>query len=126
MYEVKVVEHFCAAHFLRGYKGKCETMHGHNYRVEFSMTGPELNDIGMLTDFVDIRRALKEIIDGWDHTVLNEVAAFAGINPTAENIAREVCVVMAKNPDFKNAVTAKCEVWETERSVASYSINISS
>ena len=126
MYEVKVIEHFCAAHFLRGYKGKCESMHGHNYRVEFSITGRDLNNLGMLADFVDIRRALKEIIDEWDHTVLNEVEAFTGKNPTAENIAREICVRMVKYPDLGNATTAKCEVWETERSVASYTINISS
>lgn len=125
MYEIKVIEHFCAAHFLRGYKGKCENMHGHNYRVEFSITGGDLNDIGMLADFVDIRNALKGIIDEWDHTVLNEVEAFAGINPTAENIAREICVLMVKNPNLGNAAAAKCEVWETEHSVASYTINIS-
>jgi len=126
MYEVKVIEHFCAAHFLLGYKGKCESMHGHNYRAEFSITGPDLNDIGMLADFVEIRKALKEIIDEWDHTVLNEVDAFAGINPTAENIAREICKAMAGKLDLKNMVAVKCDVWETERSVASYTINISS
>ena len=124
MYEVKVVEHFCGAHFLRGYKGKCESMHGHNYRVEFSIIGPELNEIGMLCDFVEIRNALKEILDTWDHTVLNEVEPFGNMNPTAENIAREICHLMVKKLNMDKVTAAKCDVWETERSLASYTAGI--
>jgi 6-pyruvoyltetrahydropterin/6-carboxytetrahydropterin synthase len=122
MYEVTVVETFCAAHFLRGYEGKCESMHGHNYRVEFSITGPDLDDIGMLYDFAEVREELKDVIEEWDHTILNQVEPFGRMNPTAENIAREICRIMVKRLSLKPVHTARCDVWETERSKASYTI----
>lgn len=120
MYVVTVIEHFCAAHYLRGYKGKCESMHGHNYKVEFSMSGPELDSAGMLHDFKIVRGMLEEILEEWDHKVLNEVEPFTEINPTAENIAREVCNRMVDKLGLKEIVAAQCDVWETERSRASF------
>jgi 6-pyruvoyltetrahydropterin/6-carboxytetrahydropterin synthase len=125
MYEVTVIEEFCAAHFLRGYEGKCESMHGHNYRVEFSIIGSDLDDIGMLYDFSEIRRELRETIEEWDHTVLNQIEPFGRVNPTAENIAREVCRIMVKKLDLKRVLSARCDVWETERSRASYMVGMS-
>jgi 6-pyruvoyltetrahydropterin/6-carboxytetrahydropterin synthase len=122
MYEIMVIEHFCAAHFLREYKGKCETMHGHNYRVEFSIIGPDLNEVGMLYDFVEVRRELKDLLEDWDHKVLNDVEPFKQMNPTAENIAREICLSMTKRINLKPSHAARCDVWETERSRAGYSI----
>jgi 6-pyruvoyltetrahydropterin/6-carboxytetrahydropterin synthase len=80
--------------------------------------------VGMLCDFAEIRKTLAEILDGWDHTVLNEVKPFGEMNPTAENIAREICQAMVKELDMNNVTAVKCDVWETERSVASYTAGI--
>jgi 6-pyruvoyltetrahydropterin/6-carboxytetrahydropterin synthase len=124
MYEITVIEHFCAAHFLREYKGKCESMHGHNYRIEFSVIGPELDNAGMLYDFKKVRAVLHDLLERWDHAVLNDVEPFGNINPTAENIAREVCLGMVKRLDLKSAHAARCDVWETERSRAGFSVGI--
>ena len=120
MYEITVVEHFCAAHFLRGYGGKCESMHGHNYRVELTIGGSELDKVGMLYDFVLVRKELETFLEGWDHKVLNEVETFGEINPTAENIAREICAGMVEALGLKAGCTLRCDVWETERSKAGY------
>ena len=120
MFEVTVLENFCAAHYLRGYGGKCENMHGHNYRVEFTMRGGELDNIGMLVDFTIVRSILQAILDEWDHKVLNEMGLFTGINPTAENIAREVCIRMVEKLGLNETAYARCDVWETERSKAGY------
>jgi len=120
MYEVTVVEYFCAAHYLRGYGGKCESMHGHNYRVEFSIAGDKLDRIGMLYDFAVVRKELQDTLDEWDHKILNEVVPFTDINPTAENIAREICLAMIKRLGMKDDADVRCNIWETERSRASY------
>jgi len=120
MYEVTVVEHFCAAHYLRGYGGKCENMHGHNYKVELTTGGTELDKTGILYDFVIVRKALETFLEEWDHKVLNEVEQFKEINPTAENIAREICAAMAKQLNLKPGYKLRCDVWETERSRAGY------
>jgi 6-pyruvoyltetrahydropterin/6-carboxytetrahydropterin synthase len=120
MYEVTVVEHFCAAHFLRGYGGKCENMHGHNYRVELTIAGSQLDSVGMLYDFAYLRNELEAFLEKWDHKVLNEIKPFIHKNPTAENLAREICTAMAKELNFKPRNTLRCDVWETERSRGSY------
>ena len=120
MYDVTVVEHFCAAHYLRGYGGKCENMHGHNYKVEFTINGPDLDEVGMLYDFALIRKELQVLLDEWDHKILNDVEPFGEINPTAENIAREVCLNLATKLNLKPEWTIRCDVWETDRSKGSY------
>ena len=87
MYEITVEKHFDAAHYLRGYQGKCEELHGHRYRVVVKLRAEKLNDIGLAYDFTDVKRHLKEILARFDHTCLNDVADFSEINPSAENIA---------------------------------------
>lgn len=87
MYTLTVEDGFAAAHQLRGYKGKCENLHGHNWRVELSVTGMSLNDTGLVMDFGDLKRILREIIGLVDHTNLNELAPFEAANPSSENLA---------------------------------------
>lgn len=88
MFEIVVQHHFCAAHALRGYDGKCSNVHGHNFVVEVRVTGERLDATGILVDFKDIKAELTRIIDGLDHQLLNELPAFAAINPSSENIAK--------------------------------------
>ena len=87
MFEVSVEETFSAGHALRGYKGKCENVHGHNYRVQVSIMGPELDSIGLLVDFGDVKKAIRGVVARLDHQFINDLAPFDIVNPSAENIA---------------------------------------
>src|SRR4030067_2465556 len=102
MYEITVEKHFEAAHFLREYKGKCENMHGHRYRVVVKLAAQKLNEIGLAYDFTDIKRYLGEILERYDHALLNDIPPFDKINPSAENIAetiyKELKKKLAKEP----------------------------
>ena len=88
MFEVSVEETFAAGHALRNYHGKCENVHGHNYRVQVTMEGAELNDAGLLVDFADVKRLVRAVVARLDHQFLNDLAPFDAINPSAENMAR--------------------------------------
>jgi 6-pyruvoyltetrahydropterin/6-carboxytetrahydropterin synthase len=88
MFEVSVEDTFAAGHALRGYRGKCENPHGHNYKVRVTLAGHELDKAGLLLDFKDLRDVMKHVIDRLDHQMINEVAPFTEINPSAENLAK--------------------------------------
>jgi 6-pyruvoyltetrahydropterin/6-carboxytetrahydropterin synthase len=88
MFEVSVDEMFSAGHALRGYKGKCENPHGHNYKIRVVLEGPNLDSIGLLYDFIDLKKIMRGIIEGLDHKFLNDQAPFDKINPSAENLAK--------------------------------------
>src|SRR5512136_149597 len=90
MYEISVEQEFEAAHYLRGYRGKCEKMHGHHFRVVARLRAKKLDGIGIAYDFTILRDQLGRILARFDHTCLNEVAPFDKINPTSENIASAV------------------------------------
>lgn len=113
MYEITVQRHFDAAHFLKEYGGKCEALHGHRFLVAVSLKAKELNEIGIVYDFVALKKHLDEIIGRWDHTSLNEVPPFTKINPSSENIARtlyeELKPKLAKAP----ATISRVQVWES-------------
>jgi 6-pyruvoyltetrahydropterin/6-carboxytetrahydropterin synthase len=119
MFEIAVEESFAAAHALRGYRGKCERVHGHNYRVQVLVEGPQLNPTGLLMDFVDLKRILHAAIDRLDHQFLNEVAPFDQMNPTAENMAKFFYDEIAPQVP-PPARLAAVRVWETETSVAAF------
>ena len=87
MYTLTVESHFDAAHALRGYKGKCEKLHGHTWKVRVFFSGEKLGKLGMLEDFKFLKRSLRECLDELDHGNLNELPAFSGVNPTSENVA---------------------------------------
>lgn len=88
MFAVKVRTDFSAAHALRGYKGDCARVHGHNYQVEVLLEVSELDKIGITVDFKDIKAQTKNIIKKLDHQFINEIAPFDKVNPTAENLAK--------------------------------------
>src|SRR6201982_4173981 len=88
MFQVSVEETFSAGHALRGYRGKCENVHGHNYRVRVSVEGPQLDSIGLLLDFTELKRVIREIIGGLDHQFMNDLEPFRTVNPSAENLAK--------------------------------------
>ncbi len=119
MFEVRVEKTIAAAHRLFDYNGPCESLHGHNYRIEVAYKGTELDRFGMLVDFTDIKRAFNAVLDTIDHTYLNEVPAFEGISPSAENIAAYIYRSMKQTP-FDRATLDHVSVWETPTQVAVY------
>ena len=121
MYQISIEQHFDAAHFLRGYQGKCEAMHGHRYRVVVQIRASTLDDIGLAYDFTELKRHLGDILSRFDHTCLNEVPPFDKINPSAENIASTICNEL-KPKLAQSPVSISCvEVWESPQSGVAYS-----
>ncbi len=117
MYETRVEADFAAAHFLSDYHGKCERLHGHNYRVLAHARGDELDPGGMLVDFGVLKGALREVCAGLDHTNLNDRPEFAN-NPSAERIARHIFErIKAILPDVPLWAV---DVYETPTSRARY------
>ena len=122
MFRVSVEETFSSGHALRGYKGKCENVHGHNYRVQVSIEGPQLDGIGLLVDFTDIKRALREIIAEVDHRFLNDLEPFKTVNPSAENMAKYFYEQMTARLKGMPAGARLVEaiIWETDTASAVY------
>ncbi len=124
-YELKVIRTFSAAHRLRGYKGKCEELHGHNYRVEVELSVSGLDGIGLAMDFGEIKSCMDNILEGLDHRFLNEVPPFDRDNPSAENLARYIYGEMKKrisrgSPGLDSASMLACTVWESDTAAATY------
>ena len=121
MYQVSVEQHFDAAHFLRGYRGKCEAMHGHRFRVVVKITASLLDDVGLAYDFTELKRHLRDILDRFDHVCLNDVPPFDKINPSSENIAvtvyNELKLKLSGDPVSLTSV----EVWEAPQQGVTYS-----
>jgi 6-pyruvoyltetrahydropterin/6-carboxytetrahydropterin synthase len=122
MYEVSVDETFAAAHNLRGYKGKCEDLHGHNYKVRVTLAGKEVDSVGLLYDFVHLKQVIQSVIRSLDHKYLNELSPFDVVNPSAENIAKYIYDRTAKelHEAPNGAGVSSITVWETDVSAATY------
>jgi len=116
MYKVKIEEHFSSAHNLRGYKGKCEELHGHNWKVEVEVAKDSLDNIGMVIDFTCLKKKLNAILEKLDHKYLNKLSYFKKVNPTSENIAKYIYDKLKGD----RAEVASVTVWESDRSSATY------
>jgi len=116
MYSIKVEGNFSSAHNLRGYKGKCEDLHGHNWKVEAVVCSNKLDKIGMVMDFKLIKKALADILEKLDHKYLNKIGYFKKVNPTSENIARYIYDKL--KPRIAQLVSVT--VWENPTSLATY------
>ena len=124
MFEVTVEHTFAAGHALRGYRGKCENTHGHNYRVRLILRGQHLNATGLLYDFVELKGALRQVADRLDHQFLNDLAPFDALNPSAENLAKyfyqEIDGRLAERRPENGVKVAAVTVWETDTTTATY------
>ena len=121
MFEVSVEHTFAAGHALRNYRGKCENVHGHNYRVQVLVRGEKLDQAGMLADFVVLKKLLRDISERLDHVFLNDIEPFITVNPTAENMAVYFCEKMQEGLNMENPVeVAEVKVWETDIQSATY------
>jgi 6-pyruvoyltetrahydropterin/6-carboxytetrahydropterin synthase len=117
MYRIRVEAEFAAAHSLTHYRGKCERLHGHNYRVRAWAGGCVLGEGGMLLDFGLLKGALRAVLEALDHSNLNDQSAFEG-DPSAERIAEYVFKELAAK--LPQAPLEAVEVFETDTSMARY------
>lgn len=123
MYELVIKGEFSAAHHLRGYKGKCEKLHGHNYGVELYIRQKNLDKIGMAVDFAKLKKILDETLSKYDHLYLNKLKDFSKLNPTAENIAYMISrKIKKKLPGTltEQASNLKVCIWESSKTGACY------
>ncbi len=122
MFEVAVEQSFASAHALRNYKGRCENVHGHNWKVRVVIEGEKLDATGMLVDFLDVKSFMGEILDRIDHQFLNEIPPFDVVNPSAENIAEYFYQQLnGKLAEIPVPVRIReVKIWETEIQSATY------
>ncbi len=120
MYELKITTHFAAAHNLLNFKGKCEELHGHNWKIEVTVTGEDLETNGLLIDFQDIKQAAKAVLDRLDHTYLNDLPEFKEMNPSSENIARHIFEALAEKLNTRSVRVSRVTAWESDTACASY------
>jgi 6-pyruvoyltetrahydropterin/6-carboxytetrahydropterin synthase len=121
MFEITIEETFAAGHALRNYRGKCENVHGHNYRCQVSVQGEQLDSIGLLVDFVELKRVVHSVLDRLDHQWLNEFPPFDVLNPSAENMAKYIYDEVNAGLTGKNDVKLGwVRLWETDTASATY------
>jgi 6-pyruvoyltetrahydropterin/6-carboxytetrahydropterin synthase len=117
MYYSAITGTFSAAHSLRNYQGKCERLHGHNWRVEVTVASEQLDQAGMGLDFTVLREKTTAVLD---HRFLNECAPFTELNPSSELLARHLFERLAGCVDDGRVRVAAVKVWESEGSWAEY------
>jgi 6-pyruvoyltetrahydropterin/6-carboxytetrahydropterin synthase len=123
-FEVMIERNFSSAHQLRGYKGKCENLHGHNYKIEIYARGSELDNIGLLVDFGDLKTAADEVVQYLDHRNINELEPFdEEVNPSAENLARYILERVSAQVGDDRVQVYKVRCFETPTSVATYQVD---
>ena len=120
MYELKVITDFAAAHQLRNFRGECEKLHGHNWRIEVILSGDRLNQAGLLIDFKDVKTAASNILEDLDHSYLNELPQFKNENPSSENIAAYLFQRLSSELNNSHLKVTKVTAWESDSACASY------
>jgi 6-pyruvoyltetrahydropterin/6-carboxytetrahydropterin synthase len=120
MFELMVETTFSAAHQLKGYMGKCERLHGHNWKVQVHVIAERLNEVDIAMDFHDLKVLTDEVISPLDHSILNEIFPFTEKNPSSENIAKWIYDSLKKKIDNDNIRVSAVTVWESETSSATY------
>ena len=120
MYEITVTSHFSGAHRLRYLHGKCEELHGHNWKVEISVVSNRLGKEGVVIDFGILKQKLEKVLKLFDHTYLNDLPFFSGIEPSSENIAKYIFDRLKSELKGHHVTLKKVTAWESETSCATY------
>lgn len=123
MYEVTVEAGFSSGHYLRNYQGKCENPHGHNYKVRLTLRGGSLDETGLLLDFKLLKQVMRPVIERIDHQMLNDLAPFTELNPSAENLARYFFDETSRQLFDMTAgrvMVKDSTIWETDVTSATY------
>jgi len=116
-FEIRTIRTFAAAHQLRLYDGSLEPLHGHNWRVEVTVSSPTLDPIGVVMDFHELERLVDQIISPMHNRHLNELSTFTELNPSTENVAMHIGRSLRLPAGIK---LERVEVWETAENSAVY------
>ena len=121
MYQLAITRDFVSRHHLIGGDwGRENDLHSHHYRCEIRVEGAELDRHGYLIDIVALDKATNEVISDVAERTLNELPAFAGLNPSVEHFARIFWEDLVSRVSLAGRlVTVK--LWENERDWAAYS-----
>jgi len=120
MYQLMIKTQFAAAHNLINYQGDCENLHGHNWRVELTVSARELDKAGLGVDFKVLKRETNRLLDQLDHKYLNELDPFRNASPSSENICRFLHEQLSQTLNNDNVHVEKVTVWESDNACASY------
>ena len=120
MFEVTIITQFAAAHQLRDFGSECENLHGHNWKIEVTLAGDTLNDIGLLIDFKEVKKATQRLLKEIDHSFLNELDYFKSRNPSSENIAVYLFEKLSSELNNPSVRVTRVTAWESETACASY------
>lgn len=124
MFTLFVRETFAAAHRLELYHGKCEALHGHNFRVEALVEGEEVGREGMLLDFAVLKAHLRTILADLDHKYINEIAFFAERAASSEYLAlyiyERLRELLHDDPAAEGTAVREVRVWESDNAYAAY------
>jgi len=120
MFELTVEDHFAAAHYLSHYQGKCERLHGHNWNVQITIRGEQLDKAGLLMDFGLLKSSLRDVLAVLDHRLLNELDHFQGASVSSEKIAIFIHEQLAPRIHEHGAVLCRVSVWESPSACATY------
>jgi len=120
MFELKILNHFSAAHQLTMVAEKCENLHGHNWKVEVRVKGDRLNEAGVLVDFGIIKKHVKAVMKRLDHQFLNELPYFKDDPPSSENIAIFIAKSLQAMIDEPGVTVSRVTTWESDDACAIY------
>ena len=120
MFELMIETYFSAAHQLRGYRGHCEKLHGHNWKVQVYVLADKLNDVELAMDFHDLKKLTDEVLEPLDHSFLNDIFPFTEKNPSSENIAKWIFDSLKKRLPEETASLSGVTVWDSESASATY------
>jgi len=120
MYELTIQTKFSAAHQLRNYGGRCENLHGHNWKVDVYITAEKLDDVGLAVDFRVLKETTNEFLGQIEHKFLNEIPPFNEMNPSSEHIARWLYLGLSNKLNDGNVKVARIRVWESDNAAATY------
>ena len=120
MYHLMIKTHFAAAHNLINYQGDCENLHGHNWRVEVTVSARELDTAGLGIDFKILKKQTNQLLDELDHKYLNDLEPFKEISPSSENICRYLFDRLSEQLNNENVQVERVNVWESENACTSY------
>ncbi|HNV72385.1 MAG TPA: 6-carboxytetrahydropterin synthase QueD [Candidatus Ozemobacteraceae bacterium] len=120
MYRITIEKSISSAHCLRQYEGKCRELHGHNWNFQVTIEADQLDSLGMVLDFGVVKRHLADLLEPFDHKLLNDVPPFDRLNPTAENISSFVFDELSKRLNTDRVKVMSVKTWETPTNVAEY------